>query len=121
MQLAGASAAVTAEEARGGIEAARSDLASGRGKGYDIGLGFIKNLGSVRGEDGITLCLAITDGSREANFHAKISGSRSASARGQDEDLGQWATERLYSIVGGISRDEDRYIGVLRRHPLHLT
>jgi hypothetical protein len=119
IQLAGASAAITADEAKRGIEGAHAALTDGRGKGYGVGFAPIKNFGSIRGEDATTLCIAVTDGNREANFHVKISGSRSAviSAR---EHTGSWVEDRLYAIAGGIPHDADRYSTILARHPIAL-
>ena len=43
VQLAGASAAVTADEAEAGLAAAQHDLAEGRGAGYGVGFGYVTN------------------------------------------------------------------------------
>jgi hypothetical protein len=73
-QLAGASSAVTADEAAAALAAAQRDLAEGRGAGYGVGFGYVKNFGSPRGLDGIRLEYALTDGDRVANLHVIISG-----------------------------------------------
>jgi hypothetical protein len=69
-QLAGTSAAVTVEEAAAGLAAADHELAHGRGAGYGVGFGYVKNFGSTRGLDGIRLECMLTDGERVANVHA---------------------------------------------------
>jgi hypothetical protein len=127
VQLAGASAAVTADEAEAGLAAAQHDLAEGRGAGYGVGLGYVKNFGSPRGLDGIKLEYALSDGDRVANVHAVISGSRLAmlgyhrTLEEPDEQLLGWALDKLYRAAGSIARDHDRYAILLSRHPLHLT
>jgi hypothetical protein len=120
IQLAGASSAITADEAKRGIEGAHAALTDGRGKGYGIGFAPIKNFGSVRGEDATTLCIAVTDGTREANLHVKVSGSRSAVISAREEHTGSWVEDRLYAIAGSIPRDADRYSTILARHPIAL-
>lgn len=126
-QLAGASAAVSAEEAAAGLAAAQRDLAEGRGAGYGVGFGYVKNFGSPSGLDGIMLEYALTDGVRIANAHAIISGTRLSilgyhrTAEAPDEQLLGWALDKLYREAGAIARDHDRYATLLARHPLHLT
>jgi hypothetical protein len=126
MQLAGASAAVTAEEAAAGLAMAEHELAEGRGAGYGVGFGYVTNFGSPRGLDGIRLEYALTDGQRVANVHAIISGTRLAllgyhrTPEELDEQLHDWALKALYDLAGSIARDDDRYGTLLRRHPLHL-
>jgi hypothetical protein len=127
MQLAGASAAVTAEEAAAGLAAADRELAEGRGAGYGVGFGYVTNFGSPRGLDGIRLEYALTDGQRVANVHAIISGTRLAlldyhrTIQELDEQLHDWALKALYDLAGSIARDDDRYGTLLTRHPLHLS
>lgn len=127
MQLAGASAAVTAEEAAAGLAAADRELAEGRGASYGVGFGYVTNFGSPRGLDGIRLEYALTDGQRVANVHAIISGTRLALLGYQrtiqelDEQLHDWALKALYDLAGSIARDDDRYGTLLTRHPLHLS
>lgn len=127
MQLAGASAAVTAEEAAAGLAAADRELAEGRGASYGVGFGYVTNFGSPRGLDGIRLEYALTDGQRVANVHAIISGTRLALLGYQrtiqelDEQLHDWALKALYDLAGSIARDDDRYVTLLTRHPLHLS
>jgi hypothetical protein len=125
LQLAGGSAAVTAAEADAGLAEAQRELV-GRGAGYGIGFGYVKNFGSPRGLDGIKLEYAITDGERVANVHAIISGTRLAvlgygrAVEGPDEKLRAWALGELCQQAGSIARDDDRYVTLLTRHPLHL-
>jgi hypothetical protein len=120
LQIAGQSAGASSEEAKRGIEAARVDVAEGRGSGYGVGFGFIKNFGAIDGQDGQTLGFAITDGTREANVHARISETQLGSVTAEEEDVASWISDRLYAIAGGIARDEDRYLTILRMHPLNL-
>src|SRR5262249_30580458 len=102
VQLAGASAAVTADEAQAGLAAPQDDLAEGRGGGYGVGFGYVKSFGSPRGLDGIKLEYALSDGDRVANVHAVISGSRLAmlgyhrTLEEPDEQLLGWALDKLY-------------------------
>lgn len=119
-QLAGRSQAVSADEAKAGIEAARSDLRSGKGSGYGIGFGYIKNFGSIGSQDGVTLCFAITDGEREANFHANVSRTQLATLEAHGENVDAWIADRLYSIAGNFERCGDRYLEILLHHPLDL-
>jgi hypothetical protein len=125
LQLAGGSAAVTAGEAAAGLAEAQRQL-TGRGAGYGVGVGYVKNFGSPRGLDGIKLEYAITDGERVANVHAIISGTRLSilgygrALEEPDEKLQTWALDELYQQAGSIARDEDRYVTLLMRHPLHL-
>jgi len=97
IQLAGTSVAVTAEEAAAGLAAAERELAEGRGAGYGVGFGYVKNFGSPRGLDGIRLEYALTDGERVANVHAITSGTRLAllgyhrTLEDLDERLHAWA------------------------------
>jgi hypothetical protein len=125
LQLAGGSAAVTVAEATAGLEAARREFA-GRGAGYGVGFGYVKNFGSPRGLDGIRLEYVLTDGERVANVHAIISGTRlgilgySRSIDEPDKELHAWALEELYRAAGAIPRSSDRYTSMLERHPLHL-
>lgn len=127
MQLAGASAAVTADKAVAGLAAAERELAEGRGAGHGVGFGYVKNFGSPRGLDGIRLEYALTDGERAANVHAIISGTRLAllgyhrTLDEPDEQLDDWALKALYDLAGSIARDDDRYGTLLTRHPLHLS
>ena len=128
VQLAGDSAAVTADEAAAGLATAQRDLAEGRGAGYGVGFGYVTNFGSPRGLDGIKLEYALTDGGdRIANVHAIISGTRLAmlgyhrTVEEPDEQLLDWALDKLYREAGSIVRDQDRYATLLSRHPLHLT
>jgi hypothetical protein len=126
-QLAGTSAAVTAEEAAAGLAAAEQELAHGRGVGYGVGFGYVKNFGSTRGLDGIRLEYALTDGERVANVHATISGTRLAllgydrTVEEPDERLRGLALKALYDLAGSISRDDDRYATLLTQHPLQLS
>jgi hypothetical protein len=125
LQLAGGSAAVTAGEAAAGLAEAQRELA-GRGAGYGVGVGYVKNFGSPRRLDGIRLEYAITDGERVANVHAIISGTRLSilgygrALEEPDEGLKTWALDELYQQAGSIARDDDRYATLLMRHPLHL-
>jgi hypothetical protein len=127
VQLAGASSAVTAAEAAAGLAAAERELAGGRGSGYGVGLGYVKNFGSPSGLDGIKLEYAITDGERVANVHAIISGTRLAilgyhrTVEKPDEQLHEWALDKLYRLAGSIARDHDRYATLLAQHPLQLS
>jgi hypothetical protein len=124
LQLAGGSAAVTVAEATAGLEEARRELA-GRGAGYDVGFGYVKNFGSPRGLDGVRLEYAVTDGERVANVHAIISGTRlgilgySRAIEEPDVKLRAWALDELYRAAAAIPRG-DRYARLLERHPLHL-
>jgi hypothetical protein len=126
-QLAGTSAAVTAEEAAAGLAAAERELAQGRGAGYGIGFGYVKNFGSPRGLDGIRLEYALTDGERVANVHAIISGTRLSilgyhrALEEPDKQLQAWALKALYDLAGSVARDDDRYATLLTRHPLDLA
>jgi hypothetical protein len=126
-QLAGASAADTADAAATGLAAAERELSEGRGAGYGVGFGYVKNFGSPRGLDGIRLEYALTDGERAANVHAIISGTRLALLGYQrtldepDAPLHDWALRALYDLAGSIARDDDRYATLLTRHPLHLS
>src|SRR4051812_27425627 len=110
-QLVGASAAVTAEEAAAGMAAAERELSEGRGAGYGVGFGYVKNFGSTRGLDGIKLEDALPDGERVANVHAIISGTRLAmlgyhrTLEEPDEQLHAWALTALYNLAGSIARD----------------
>jgi hypothetical protein len=103
-----------------------ANLAEGRG-GYGIGFGYVKNFGSPRGLDGIKLEYALTDGDRIANVHAIISGTRLAilghhrTVEEPDEQLLDWALDKLYRLAGSIARGHDRYATLLSRHPLHLA
>jgi hypothetical protein len=54
-QLAGASAAVMADEAATGLAAAARELAEGGGASSGVGFGYVKSFGSPRGRDGIRL------------------------------------------------------------------
>lgn len=126
VQLAGTSAAVTAAEAAAGLAEAERELAAGRGAGYSVGFGYVKNFGSPRGLDGIRLEYAIIDRERVANVHAIISGTRLAilgyhrTLEEPDEPLRAWALAELYGLSGSIARNDDRYATLLRRHPLRL-
>jgi hypothetical protein len=126
-QLAGTSAAVTAEEAAAGLAAAERELAQGRGAGYGVGFGYVKNFGSPGGLDGIRLEYALTDGERFANLHTIISGTRLAllgyrrTLEDPDEQLHARALNALYGVAGSIAYDEDRYATLLTRHPLYLS
>jgi hypothetical protein len=126
VQLAGNSSGVTREEAEAGLAAARADLESGRGSGYVLGFGFVKNIGSPRGLDGLQVEFAITDGDRVANLHAVISGSRMSMLGKQrlgevDNKVLDWMFSRLYEKAGVISRSADRYAVLLTEaHPLRL-
>jgi hypothetical protein len=125
LQLDGGSAAVTTDEAAAGLAAARQEL-GGKGAGYGLGFGYVKNFGSPRGLDGIKLEYAITDGDRIANVHAVISGTRLSMlgyGRGIDElddELHAWALEQLYRQAGSIARNHDRYATLLCQQPLYL-
>jgi len=100
LQLQGGSAAVTAEESSRGLAEAQQELA-GRGAGYELGFGYVKNFGSPRGLDGIRLEYAITDGTRTANLHVIISGTRlatlgfSRALEEPEEELRGWALDQL--------------------------
>lgn len=125
LQLAGGSAAVTAGEAAAGLAEAQRELAS-RGAGYGVRVGYVKNFGSPHALDGIRLEYAITDGERVAKVHAIISGTRLAilgygrALEEPGEKLQKWALDELYQQAGSIARDQDRYVTLLTRHPLHL-
>jgi hypothetical protein len=126
VQLAGASAAVTADEAAAALAAAHRDFAEGRGAGYGVGFGYVKNFGSPRGLDGIKLEYALTDGDRVANLYAIISGTRlsilgNRTVEEPDAQLLEWALDKLYHLAGSIARDHDRYATLLTLHPVHLT
>jgi hypothetical protein len=127
VQLAGASPAVTADQAAAGLAEAERELVEGRGSGYGVGFGYVKNFGSPRGLDGIRLEYAITDGERVANVHVIISGTRLATLGYKrwpgepDERLRAWALDGLYDLAGRIARSGDRYATLLTRHPLHLV
>jgi hypothetical protein len=127
VQLAGASAAVTADEAAVALAAAQRDFAEGRGAGYGVGFGYVKNFGSPRGLDGIKLEYALTDGDRIANLHAIISGTQLAilgyhrTVEEPNAQLLDWALDKLYRLAGSVARDHDRYARLLSRHPLYLT
>ncbi len=125
LQLGGGSAAVTAEEAAAGLAAAEHELEQGRGSGYGVGFGYVKNFGSPRGLDGIRLEYAIADGERVANVHAIISGTRLSilgyeRSAEPDERLLAWALDELYGQAGSIARSDNRYATLLTRHPLQL-
>jgi hypothetical protein len=125
LQLQGGSAAVTAEESSRGLAEAQQELA-GRGTGYALGFGYVKNFGSPRGLDGVRLEYAITDGARTANVHVIISGTRLATlgfSRGleePDEEVRGWVLDQLYQAAGAIARSQGRYETLLSRHPLPL-
>jgi len=125
LQLDGGSAALTADDAVRGLAAAEQELA-GRGAGYGLGFGYVKNFGSPRGLDGIRLEYAITDGVRTANLHVIISGTRLAilgydrAVAVPDEALRGWALDQLYQSAGSIARSDDCYATLLNRHPLPL-
>lgn len=127
VQLAGASAAVTADEAATGLAAAERELAEGRGAGYGVGFGYVTSFGSPRGLDGIRLEYALTDGERAANVHAIISGTRLAllgyprTLDEPDAPLHDWSLRALYDLAGSIARDDDRYATMLTRHPLRVS
>jgi hypothetical protein len=104
LQLAGESAAVTAE-------AAHIALEEGPGKGYGIGLFPIKNFGPINGQDGTTVCVAITDGDWCANFKVEIA---------RAEEVPEWLLERLYRLAGGVPRDQ-RYETLLASSPIPLS
>jgi hypothetical protein len=125
VQLAGASSAVTREDAEVGIAAARTDIKSGRGSGYGVGFGFVKSFGSPKGLDGIRIEFAITDGERVANVHAIVSGSElSMLGKGRfsatDDEVLEWMFERLYQIAGAILQSANRYAKLLASHPIDL-
>lgn len=125
VQLAGASAAVSAAEAHGGTEEAMREVTEGRGAGYEVGFGYVKSF-DRSGADGIQLEYVITDGTRVANLHVIV--SRTAlSVLGldtwmteADEELQAWVLDELYRAAGAIARGDDRYAVLLTRHPLHL-
>jgi hypothetical protein len=125
LQLAGGSAAVTADEAISGLTEAQQELA-GRGAGYGMGFGYVKNFGSPRGLDGIRLEYAITDGVRVANLHVVISGTRlgirglSRAIEEPDEELRAWVLNELYQAAGAIAHSHDRHATLLSRYPLRL-
>jgi hypothetical protein len=126
VQLAGASSAVSAAEARVGVDEARREVTQGRGAGYEVGFGYVKSF-DRSGADGIELEYVITDGTRVANLHVIV--SRTAlSVLGldtwmteADEKLRAWALDELYRAAGAIARGDDRYAVLLTRHPLHLV
>jgi hypothetical protein len=125
VQLTGASAAVTAEEAAAGLAAAEREFTDGRGRGHGIAFGYVKNFGSPRGLDGIRLEYALTDGERVANMHAIISGTRLSVLEAErttepGEGLLSWALDQLYEQAGSIPISHDRYETLLTRHPLRL-
>jgi hypothetical protein len=116
---------LTADDEVRGLADAQQELA-GRGAGYALGFGYVKNFGSPRGLDGIRLEYAITDGVRTANLHVIISGTRlailgySRVVDEHDEELLTWALDQLYQAAGAIARSDDRYATLLARHPLPL-
>ena len=66
------------------------------------------------------LCIAITDGERQANVHAKVARSLEPGIAAGEKARGAWIEDRLYRVAGGIARDDDRYAKILERHPLTL-
>jgi hypothetical protein len=126
VQLAGASAAVSAAEAHVGIEEAMREATEGRGADYEVGFAYVKSF-DQSGADGIKLEYVITDGTRVANMHVIV--SRTAlSVLGldtwmteADEELRAWVRDELYRAASAIARRDDRYATLLTRHPLHLV
>jgi hypothetical protein len=118
-QLAGYSAAVSPEEARRGLDEARADLESGRGKDYGLGFGFIRQLDDRN--DRLLSCFAVTSGEREANVHVLVTETTAATVANEGEEVRAWTRDRLYDHAGRIARNEDRYLTLLRsKHPLRL-
>jgi hypothetical protein len=126
IQLAGQSAAVSAPEAEAGLADAQRELADGRGSGYGVGFGYVKNFGSPNLLDGIQLEYVITDGEHVANLHVIISGTRlgilgyTGGIDDADGELRGWALDELYRLAGSIAIGEGRYTTLLMRHPLRL-
>lgn len=118
-QLAGYSAAVSPEEARRGLDEARADLESGRGKGYGLGFGFIADLGDDG--DARRFCFAVADAERAASIHVRVSGSRLATIAAQEESVRGWLEDQLYHRTGSVRSDQDRYHALVSGpHPLQL-
>jgi hypothetical protein len=123
LQLAGHSNAATAEDAARAVEEADADAASAA---YGVGFGYSNFHGSPRGMDGIQLGYVISDGTRRASIHIRVSGTTLATLRGErwidapDAELLAWVLDELHRKAGMITRSDDRYVRLVEAHPLSI-
>jgi hypothetical protein len=111
---------------RHGLTEARQYVKDGRGAGYGVGFGFVREI-EKPGLDGRQFEYAITDGARDGTIHVIVSATAMVALAHEeppvasDDELQAWVLTRLYDKAGRIHRDHDRFATLVGMSPIPLS
>jgi hypothetical protein len=112
----GISSAIT----RDAVEQARADMEGPIGpRSLGFSVAYARPL--YEGGDFQELLMVVTDGTRDAAFVARVSGTAIAMLEHRGTPVAEFALEELHRIEGGFRNDGMRCENVLLHHPLTLT